>query len=99
MALYNPSTRSLYTTGQYALDPGRYTNTCFGLSYNGGIFVETYSSYSNPYLETYPPVTQLLHCLKTSDPFQVTVYSIPPMYTKYVTPEEDPTYSIQLQTG
>ena len=45
MQFYNLVTRSVYKTGDYKLDPGRHTNTYFGLTYDGGIFVVTYISY------------------------------------------------------
>ena len=48
MELYNPVTRSVYTAGDYKMDPRHHTNTYFGLTYDGGIFVVTYSSYSEP---------------------------------------------------
>ena len=59
MNFYNPVTRSFYTTVEYALDTGLHTNTNFFLTYNGGIFVGTYSSHSDPDLEPYPPDTQI----------------------------------------
>ena len=45
MMFHNTTTYSVYTTTDYSLNPGRHTNAHFGLTYNGGIFVGTYSSY------------------------------------------------------
>ena len=46
MHFYNTVTRRFYTNRDYKLDPGRHMNTHFSLTYNGGIFVVTYISYS-----------------------------------------------------
>ena len=43
MQFNNPVIRSIYTTGDYKLDPGHHTNTHFGLTYDEGMFVGTYS--------------------------------------------------------
>ena len=78
MNFYNPVTRIIYTTRDYALGPGGQTNTHFGLKYYRVILVGTYSSYSDTSPKIYPLVTQARYCLTKSEPVQGTVYSIPP---------------------
>ena len=41
MMFYNPVTHRIYTTGDYALDPGLHNNYHFGLTYYRGIFIGT----------------------------------------------------------
>ena len=43
MQFYNPVTRSVYHTGDYKLDLGHCMNTHFGLTYDRGILVGTYT--------------------------------------------------------
>ena len=69
MTLHNLVKISFYTTGDYVLNPGRHTKSHFGITWDGGIFVGTWSYYSEPAPEPYPPsingdyrVITLFHC-------------------------------------
>ena len=73
MAFYNPEARSIYNTSDYKIDPGRHTNTNFVLTYDEGIFVSTYSSYSYPDPENYSPDTHIRYQLPNYYPFHGTV--------------------------
>ena len=99
MDFCNPVTRSVYTTGDYTLDLGRHTKNQFGLKYDVGILLGTYSSCSDTEPKPYSSGTQVRCRPPNYNPVQVTVYYTPPLYTKSVTPYEDPTYSIQLKNG
>ena len=54
MQFYNQVTKSIYTNRDQNMYLGWHKNTHFGLNYNVGIFMSTYSSYSDPAPETYP---------------------------------------------
>ena len=84
--------KSVYTIIHYKLDPGHHTNKNISLNYNGRIFVGTYSSYSEPDPEPYPPGTQVRCRTPNFEPVQETVYSIPQPYTISVILKEDTYY-------
>ena len=50
---------SVYATREYAFGMGIHNNTHFDITYNKGVFVGTYISYSDPSTETYPPLRQV----------------------------------------
>ena len=94
MSLYNTLKRRLYTTQDYALYQGRNTNLHFCLKYDGGIFVVTYSSGSDPVPYTYLLGNKILYIPPIYDTIKGTVHRIPTSYTGAAVTEEDLEYSI-----
>jgi hypothetical protein len=98
LEFYNPSTRSIYTTADYRLDPGRHTINEFGLKYDGGIFVGLYSNNSSPVAEPYPPGTRLRFQHPTKPLQSGTITAIPLGTATPLTPCDDK-YLITLDDG